>query len=48
MSWLISSVWPPIPAQYLQEAAAALDVDLTDDEVRTIEEPHVQQGPSWF
>jgi 1-deoxyxylulose-5-phosphate synthase len=33
---------------HLQEAAAALDIDLTDDEVRTLEEPYVQQGPSWF
>jgi aryl-alcohol dehydrogenase-like predicted oxidoreductase len=33
---------------HLQEAAAALDIDLTDDEVRTLEEPYVQHGPSWF
>jgi aryl-alcohol dehydrogenase-like predicted oxidoreductase len=34
--------------RHLQEAAGALDIDLTDDEVRTLEEPYVQQGPSWF
>jgi aryl-alcohol dehydrogenase-like predicted oxidoreductase len=33
---------------HLQEADDALNIDLTDDEVRTLEEPYVQQGPSWF
>ncbi len=33
---------------HLPEAAAALDIHLTDDEARTLEEPYVQQGPSWF
>src|SRR5256886_1073470 len=33
---------------HLQQAAATLDIDLTDDEARTLEEPYVQQGPSWY
>jgi aryl-alcohol dehydrogenase-like predicted oxidoreductase len=33
---------------HLQEAAAALDISLTDDEARTLEEPYVRQGPSWY
>ena len=35
-------------SRHLEEAAHALDIDLTDDEARTLEEPYVQQGPSWF
>jgi aryl-alcohol dehydrogenase-like predicted oxidoreductase len=33
---------------HLQEAATALDIDLAEDEVRILEEPYVQQGPSWY
>jgi aryl-alcohol dehydrogenase-like predicted oxidoreductase len=33
---------------HLPEAADALDIVLTDDEARTLEEPYVRQGPSWF
>ncbi len=33
---------------HLQEAADALDIVLSDDEARTLEEPYVLQGPSWF
>jgi 1-deoxyxylulose-5-phosphate synthase len=33
---------------HLREAHDALAIDLADDEVRTLEEPYVQQGPSWF
>jgi 1-deoxyxylulose-5-phosphate synthase len=33
---------------HLLEAANALDIVLTDDEARTLEEPYVRQGPSWF
>jgi 1-deoxyxylulose-5-phosphate synthase len=33
---------------HLQEAAAALDIDPNDDEVRTLEEPYTQQGPSSY
>ena len=33
---------------HLPEAVAALDLDLTDDEVPALEEPYTRQGPSWF
>jgi 1-deoxyxylulose-5-phosphate synthase len=33
---------------HLPEAAAALEVTLTDDEAATLEQPYVNQGPSWF
>jgi aryl-alcohol dehydrogenase-like predicted oxidoreductase len=35
-------------AHHLPEAVAALDLQLTDDEVRTLEEPYANHGPSWF
>ena len=33
---------------HLPEAVAALDLHLTDDEIRTLEEPYPQHGPSWY
>jgi 1-deoxyxylulose-5-phosphate synthase len=33
---------------HLPEAVAALDLTLSDDEAATLEEPYVNQGPSWF
>jgi len=33
---------------HLPEAAAALEVTLTDDEAATLEQPYTNQGPSWF
>ena len=33
---------------HLPEAAAALELTLTDDEIAPLEEPYVNQGPSWF
>ncbi len=33
---------------HLTEAAAALDIILTDDEASQVEGPYVNQGPSWF
>jgi aryl-alcohol dehydrogenase-like predicted oxidoreductase len=33
---------------HLPEAVAALDLRLTDDEIRTLEEPYTQHGPSWY
>jgi len=33
---------------HLQQAQDALAIDLADDEVRTLEERYVPQGPSWF
>ena len=33
---------------HLPEAVAALDLELTDDEVQELEEPYQQYGPSWY
>jgi len=33
---------------HLPDAVAALDIELSHDEVRRLEESYVQQGPSWF
>jgi aryl-alcohol dehydrogenase-like predicted oxidoreductase len=33
---------------HLPEAVAALDLQLTADEVHAMEEPYTRQGPSWF
>src|SRR5690349_22599314 len=33
---------------HLTEAVAALDIELTDDEVTTMQEPYVEYGPSWY
>jgi aryl-alcohol dehydrogenase-like predicted oxidoreductase len=33
---------------HLDEAIGALDITLTDDEVRQLEEPYVNSGPSWY
>jgi aryl-alcohol dehydrogenase-like predicted oxidoreductase len=33
---------------HLEEAVAALDLQLTDAEKLALEEPYVQRGPSWF
>ena len=35
-------------AHHLPEAVAALDVHLTDEEIRSMEEPYTPHGPSWF
>ena len=33
---------------HLTEAVAALDLHLTGDEVRALQEPYTPHGPSWF
>jgi aryl-alcohol dehydrogenase-like predicted oxidoreductase len=33
---------------HLPEAVAALDIDLTDDEVAALEQPYTDHGPSWY
>ncbi len=33
---------------HLTEAVAALDLQLSEDEIRTLEEPYTPHGPSWF
>jgi aryl-alcohol dehydrogenase-like predicted oxidoreductase len=35
-------------SHHLPDAVAALDVNLTEDEVRPLEEPYTAHGPSWF
>ena len=54
LAWVLNhpAVSAPIvgatKAHHLPEAVAALDVRLTADEVRVLEEPYTQHGPSWF
>ena len=33
---------------HLPDSIAALDLHLTDDEIRALEEPYTPHGPSWF
>jgi aryl-alcohol dehydrogenase-like predicted oxidoreductase len=33
---------------HLQEAVEALSLELSEDEVATVEAPYVQSGPSWY
>jgi len=33
---------------HLPEAVAALDIELTDDEVSALEQPYRDHGPSWY
>ena len=33
---------------HLPEAVAALDIRLTDDEIRALEGPYTTHGPSWY
>ncbi|WP_427135153.1 aldo/keto reductase [Pseudarthrobacter sp. S9] len=33
---------------HLADAVAALDIQLTDDEVQSLEEPYVPRTPTWF
>ena len=35
-------------SHHLPEAIAALDLHLTDDEIRSLEEPYTPHGPAWF
>ncbi|MFG1609790.1 aldo/keto reductase [Actinoplanes sp. NPDC049265] len=35
-------------SHHLSEAVAALDIELTDDEVTTMQDPYVEYGPSWY
>jgi aryl-alcohol dehydrogenase-like predicted oxidoreductase len=54
LAWVLTNpiVSAPIvgatKAHHLHEAVAALDLQLTDDEVRALEDPYTQHGPSWF
>ena len=33
---------------HLADAVAALDLQLTDDDIRTLEEPYALRAPTWF
>ena len=35
-------------SHHLPEAVAALDIELTDDEVSALEQPYRDHGPSWY
>jgi aryl-alcohol dehydrogenase-like predicted oxidoreductase len=54
LAWVLRSpaVAAPIVGatkpHHLPEAVAALDIELTDDEVAVLEEHYVDSGPSWF
>ena len=54
LAWVLNNpgVCAPIVGatkpHHLPEAAAALDVHLTDDEIRTLEEPYTLHGPAWY
>ena len=53
LAWVLSKpvVSAPIvatEAHRLADAVAALEVTLTDDEVRSLEEPYTPQAPYWW
>ena len=54
LAWVLSNpvITAPIIGatrpHHLTEAVAALDLHLTDDEVRALQEPYTPHGPSWF
>jgi aryl-alcohol dehydrogenase-like predicted oxidoreductase len=54
LAWLLSKpvVTAPIVGatkpHHLADAVAALDVELTDDEIQMLEEPYTPQAPYWF
>ena len=54
LAWVLNSpvVSAPIVGatkpHHLPEAVAALDLHLTDDENRSLEEPYTHHGPAWF
>ena len=54
LAWVLSSPFVSAPIvgatkpHHLPEAVAALDLRLTDDETRALEEPYTHHGPAWF
>jgi 1-deoxyxylulose-5-phosphate synthase len=54
MAWVVKNpvVSAPIVGatkpQHLADAVAALDLQLTDEEIRSLEEPYVSRMPTWF
>jgi aryl-alcohol dehydrogenase-like predicted oxidoreductase len=54
LAWVLNSPCVSAPivgatrAHHLPEAVAALDLHLSDDEIRSLEEPYTLHGPAWF
>jgi 1-deoxyxylulose-5-phosphate synthase len=54
LAWVLSSPFVSAPIvgatkpHHLPEAVAALDLRLTDEETRALEEPYTHHGPAWF
>jgi aryl-alcohol dehydrogenase-like predicted oxidoreductase len=54
LSWVLNNpvVSAPIVGatrpHRLPEAVAALDVRLSEDEIRSLQEPYTLHGPAWF
>ena len=54
LAWVPNSPFVSAPIvgatkpHHLPEAVAALDLHLTDDETRSLEEPYTHHGPAWF
>ena len=54
LAWVLATPGVSAPivgatkAHHLSEAVAALDLQLTTDEARALQEPYTPQGPSWF
>ncbi len=54
LAWVLNSPFVSAPIvgatkpHHLPEAVAALDLHLTDDETRLLEEPYTHHGPAWF
>lgn len=54
LAWVLKNLVVSAPlvgatrSHHLNEAVAVLDLHLTDDEIRILEEPYTDHGPSWF
>ena len=54
LAWVLTNPIVSVPIvgatkpHHLTEAVAALDLQLTDDEILTLEEPYTAHGRSWF
>ena len=54
MAWVLKNpvvtapIVGPTKPHHLSDAVAALDIDLTDDEVSALEQPYVPRLPTYF
>jgi aryl-alcohol dehydrogenase-like predicted oxidoreductase len=54
LAWVLNSPFVSAPIvgatkpHHLPEAVAALDLHLTDDEIRSLEQPYTHHGPAWY